>query len=196
MVEAPSLKDIISFGVILFWPVIPLFWIPVHVTTIFFRKMRLFAYILPIFIWLLLVYLLFSQKDILLSYRISIPPLVTYPGWILFILGIVGQLLTTFYLRYGIVGIPEVSERMKMRVVKKGPFALSRHPTYLAHTLIFAGAFLLSGVLTVALITMIDFLTVQIVIIPLEERELQRRFGQEYEDYMKKVPRFFPRLRY
>ncbi len=186
-------KDIIAFAAIIFWPIIPLFWIPIHLLTGLFRKLGLVTLVFPISIWLPMAYYLYSIKGLLFSWRFPMPPFLGYLGWILFFIGLILHLLTGVYLRFGLIGLPEVSEKTKMHLVKKGPFALARHPTYLAHTMIFVGAFLVSGVLTVALVAVLDLLAVHLVIIPLEERELQKRFGGEYLEYMKRVPKFFPR---
>jgi protein-S-isoprenylcysteine O-methyltransferase Ste14 len=60
--------------------------------------------------------------------------------------------------------------------------------------MIVLGAFLFTGSLAVGLLTILDFLIVSLVIIPLEEKELLRRFGPGYAAYMKKVPRLIPRI--
>jgi protein-S-isoprenylcysteine O-methyltransferase Ste14 len=59
----------------------------------------------------------------------------------------------------------------------------------------FSGIFFLTGVYAVAIITAIDFVTVNTIIIPLEEIELTKRFGGDYKRYRAKVPRrFFPHI--
>ena len=40
----------------------------------------------------------------------------------------------------------------------------------------------------------VDFIIVALVIIPMEEKELLQRFGEEYRVYMTQTPRFIPRL--
>jgi protein-S-isoprenylcysteine O-methyltransferase Ste14 len=64
----------------------------------------------------------------------------------------------------------------------------------LAHTSLWLGFFLLTGFISLGLLTIIDLLLSYFIIIPLEERELVQRFGQEYMDYEKKMPKFFPRF--
>lgn len=75
-----------------------------------------------------------------------------------------------------------------------GPFSIVRHPTYLAHTIMFLGVFLISGVIAVAAITFLDLMLINFVIIPLEDRELESRFGDDYKRYMERVTGFFPRI--
>ena len=66
-----------------------------------------------------------------------------------------------------------------------------RHPTYLSHTLMLLGVFLVTGVASTGVVTVLDVLVVNTMIIPLEERELAARFGEEYEEYRKRVPSQF-----
>lgn len=194
MVDLVDLKNLIALSVIIFWPVIPLFWIPVHLMTGLFKRLGLATLVFPIIFWLPLAYSLYSIKERLLFYQITPSAFLTYPGWAFFISGLALHILTGIYLRFGLIGIPEFSEKVKMHLVKKGPFAVVRHPTYLAHSMIFLGAFLITGILTVGLIAVLDFFTVHVIIIPFEERELQRRFGDEYMEYKRRVPKFFPKF--
>jgi protein-S-isoprenylcysteine O-methyltransferase Ste14 len=80
------------------------------------------------------------------------------------------------------MGMPEVTKGMPARLVTTGPFAVVRHPTYLSHTLMLLGLFLLTGYITLGVVTLIDALAVNTLVIPLEERELLERFGNEYEE--------------
>lgn len=187
------MKDTLALFTILFWMVIPLFWIPVHSLTGIFRRLGIFTYLMPLATWLPLAFLVYLHRDTLLHYEVSFHPVVTASGILLFAAGTAlhiwtGRLLTLF----GIIGVHEVVSVAKGRLVTEGAFKFVRHPTYLAHTIMFLGAFLATGVIAVGLVTLLDFCVVNAVIIPLEERELARRFGREYEEYRMTVPRFFP----
>jgi protein-S-isoprenylcysteine O-methyltransferase Ste14 len=78
------------------------------------------------------------------------------------------------------------------KLCTKGPFSVVRHPTYCAHILLLLGVFILTGYVGVGILTLLDFLTSYFLIVPLEERELLDRFGDEYRHYKSRVPRFFP----
>jgi protein-S-isoprenylcysteine O-methyltransferase Ste14 len=93
-----------------------------------------------------------------------------------------------------LLGLPEVvPERYNSRLVTTGVYSRVRHPRYV-------GA--LSAVLAYALFT--NYLAVYVIsfvfllglplIIRLEEKELRERFGEEYEEYCRRVPRFLPRF--
>jgi protein-S-isoprenylcysteine O-methyltransferase Ste14 len=185
--------DFLAVMTLMFWPVIPLFWIPVHIATGFFKKIGRLTYVLPIITWLPLAYLIYHNRDLLLKYKIDIPLVFIIAGILCFTLGTLLHIWTARLLGiWGIIGMPEISTKAGVGLITKGPFSIVRHPTYLAHTLMFSGAFLITGVATVALITILDFITVKTIIIPLEERELLSRFGEIYISYMEKVPsRFF-----
>ena len=89
---------------------------------------------------------------------------------------------------------PHLRTREQHRLATTGPYARIRHPIYVA----------LTGLLTgLALVTanwlLIARLAIHIVIlayrIPREEQMMTDEFGAEYESYMERTSRFFPRRR-
>lgn len=173
-----------------------MFWIPVHYATSFFRKLGLFTYAMPLLAWLPFSYLVFKNKAYILQFKIDLPEIVNIIGIPVFIAGTLLHLWTARLLGlWGIIGIPEIMVKLKNRLMTSGPFSIIRHPTYLAHTCIFSGGFFITGVIAVGIVTILDFLIITSIIIPLEEKELSRRFGENYKSYMKRVPyRLFPGL--
>jgi protein-S-isoprenylcysteine O-methyltransferase Ste14 len=189
------LTDLLALLTIIVWPVVPLFWIPVHGFPRLFRKVGILTYVVPFVLWLPVGYLIYHNRVLLLHYKAGFPFWLTVVGFILFAAGCALQLWTGRLLGlWGLMGLPEISNRGQSRLVAEGAFAVVRHPTYLSHTLIFSGVFLVTGVIAVGFITLADFIVINIVIIPLEEKELADRFDGEYDEYKKRVPRFFPRL--
>ena len=188
--------DILAIATIMAWPVIPLFWIPVHFATNLFRRVGLVTYALPVITWLPLAYLIYRYRTFFLAAGLDLPLFFSLIGIPLFAMGISIHIWTIRLLGvWGIIGVPEVSDRIKENLVTEGPFSVVRHPTYLAHTLIFSGVFLITGSITVGVIALLDCLIVNTVIIPLEEKEIAKRFGDDYEAYRKRVPsKFFPRF--
>lgn len=188
--------DILAFLTILVWPVIPLFWIPVHGLSRFFKRIGLLTYLMPPLTWMPIAYIVFKYREELIGFRYELPFVINLAGLILIIIGTflhfwTGKLLGL----WGLMGIPEVSKRLEGRLITEGPFRIVRHPTYLAHTVLFLGIFLLTEVLTIAILTVADLIIVGIIIIPLEERELAERFGEDYRSYIEMVRfRFFPGL--
>jgi len=191
---AKMVNDFLSIFAILFWAAVPLFWIPVHFATNFFRKLGLFTYVMPFITWLPLAYLVYRKRDFFLHPQIALPTVLRITGTMLFMLGTLLHIWTVRLLGIrGIIGMPEISRQIHKDLVTNGPFSIVRHPTYLAHTLIFSGVFLITGTASVGIVALVDFVVVNTVIIPLEERELLDRFGGVYKDYRDRVPsKFFP----
>jgi len=91
-----------------------------------------------------------------------------------------------------LLGLPEVSEDRPNVILNKGIYSRIRHPRYLGLLCEISGSaflvnYLATYVLAVATLPLL-YLTVL-----LEERELLQRFGSEYAEYMRQVPRFFPK---
>jgi protein-S-isoprenylcysteine O-methyltransferase Ste14 len=188
------MNDLLSIMTIVFWPVIPLFWIPVHFASSFFKKIGLMTYIIPLITWLPAAYLLYLNRAFLLKSRLDIPFSLHILGTLFFIAGTLLHIWTARLLGLrGIIGVPEISSTVKDHLVMEGPFSLVRHPTYVAHTFIFFGVFLITGTVSVGVIAIVDFIIVNAIVIPLEERELLSRFDEAYRLYKKNVPfSFFP----
>jgi protein-S-isoprenylcysteine O-methyltransferase Ste14 len=185
--------DLIALMTIMFWLVIPLFWIPVHLATNFFKRLGLLTYIMPVLTWIPLAYLAYHHRAFLLQSKIEVPAILAIAGVALLVSGTLLHFWTGWLLRpWGIIGVPEVSTKAEGQLVTGGPFSVVRHPTYLAHTLMFFGVFSVTGVISVGIVALLDFSVVNAFIIPLEERELLKRFGEDYGRYQQRVPRYFP----
>ncbi len=122
--------------------------------------------------------------------------LIRFTGLIVFLAGTALQVWTAKLLGlWGIMGVPEVLAKSAGGLVTEGAFSFVRHPTYLAHTLMLGGVFLFTGVTAAGVVTLLDFTLINCIVVPLEEKELLTRFGEEYVRYMENVPGYFPRLR-
>jgi protein-S-isoprenylcysteine O-methyltransferase Ste14 len=79
-------------------------------------------------------------------------------------------------------------------VIRKGPFGKVRHPLYLSAILLYAGllCLTLSLAATVIWIGIIGFYH---FIAKYEEQLLLKKFGTDYEAYMRDVPMWIPRIR-
>lgn len=82
-------------------------------------------------------------------------------------------------------------------VVSTGPYAFSRHPMYLGWWLIHLGAGVLRGSAWVAATLPVAVVLEHFGGSMVEERELRRRYGEEYASYAERVPRYAgsPRIR-
>jgi protein-S-isoprenylcysteine O-methyltransferase Ste14 len=127
-----------------------------------------------------------------LAFPLETPPLVAITGLIVFY---AGALLFTWaiafagrYLRPSISGVHE-----DHRLVQDGPLGIVRHPYYVSYVLILLG-------LGLTLTTFWPLLLALCVVIGMrsaaraEEEQLLALFGDEYEQYRRRVGRFFPRI--
>jgi protein-S-isoprenylcysteine O-methyltransferase Ste14 len=109
-----------------------------------------------------------------------------WPSDLLTAAGLVFTLWSLLSLRRSFSIIPQAR-----RLVTNGPYGLCRNPLYLGEAVGGWAAFLptigWAGALVLA--TSLGF---QLVRVFAEERVLTRSFGQEYLDYCRRVPRFFP----
>jgi len=100
---------------------------------------------------------------------------------------------------FGIKGVIQTTLKVAethraKRVITKGVYSIVRHPQYLGGILAHIGvSFLLSAFYSL-LVTpiVIGFI---FIISWKEEKELTKEFGQEYEDYKKKVPMLIPLIK-
>jgi protein-S-isoprenylcysteine O-methyltransferase Ste14 len=189
------MTDILAIVTIMFSALVPLFWIPVHCLSPYVKKLGVFTYITPFVTWLPIAWLFYSYRALILRYTVEVPWTLRGLGVVMFIMGMLLQLWTLRLLGApGIMGLPEVTPLVESIIITTGPFSVIRHPTYASHTIMYTGMFLITGVIAVGVITLLDLLIINTVVIPLEDRELVERFGDEYRKYKKKVPAFIPRL--
>jgi protein-S-isoprenylcysteine O-methyltransferase Ste14 len=80
------------------------------------------------------------------------------------------------------------------RLVTTGPYGLMRNPLYFGNMLVGLGACVLSELLWMLPIFLALFTFQYACIIAWEQDLLRQRFGQEYEEYARRVPAFFPKL--
>jgi len=91
-------------------------------------------------------------------------------------------------------GVPELSrEKFPGELLTDGIYGRVRHPRYLEALLWVLGYSLFADYSGPYLVWLVGLPVLYLVIL-LEERELRQRFGAEYEDYCRRVPRFIPRL--
>jgi protein-S-isoprenylcysteine O-methyltransferase Ste14 len=77
-----------------------------------------------------------------------------------------------------------------------GPFGYVRNPLYVGNLLIYAGVGVMANALApyLAVLAVVFFLLQYSMIVTQEEEYLRTTFGDEYERYVREVPRFIPRL--
>jgi protein-S-isoprenylcysteine O-methyltransferase Ste14 len=84
--------------------------------------------------------------------------------------------------------------RKKPSVIRKGVFSIDRHPIYLGEILLYLGLLFFSTSLS-AIGVWIIIIIFMYYLSRYEEKLLLKKYGKEYEDYMKDVPMMFPVIR-
>lgn len=186
----------VAFGTVIIAPPFLLIWLLIHPFTSFWRKLGPAPTYLAITPIIAAVFaLLFHLRGLLLRthFGFSLP------------LAIIAVLVFTasrfLALRWRrqlkisvLLGLPELSRDHPGKLLTEGIYAHLRHPRYVEITLGLAAMALFSNYLA-AYLALLAYLPLLYLIVLLEERELRDRFGQAYEEYARRVPRFFPRLR-
>jgi protein-S-isoprenylcysteine O-methyltransferase Ste14 len=99
------------------------------------------------------------------------------------------------YIRISARGYKSIRHIDTSVLITDGPYALVRHPMYLASSLIGLGLVILLLKLWLVPVYLLLFFLWYWPQIHNEERWLVQKFGQEYIDYCKTTPCFFPRFR-
>ena len=76
--------------------------------------------------------------------------------------------------------------------MQDGPYALARHPLYLGNFLIGLGFTIMAGKVSLIALLLVTFAIIYFSTIAEEEEFLQDRFGREFSEYARQVPRFIP----
>jgi protein-S-isoprenylcysteine O-methyltransferase Ste14 len=107
-------------------------------------------------------------------------------------LGVILLLVSGYLARTGLSTVFG-PEREKPGVIRESVFGIVRHPVYLSEILLYLGLLMMSISLAAAVVWGIAILFLH-YISRYEERLLVARFGEEYEEYMREVPMWVPRL--
>ena len=87
-----------------------------------------------------------------------------------------------------------ISGRKDNQLVTDGPYSATRNPLYFFSFLGYVGAGLAFEKVSVAICFAVAFFLTHWPTIFAEEAKLRGLFGQEFDDYAKRVPRFIPKI--
>ncbi len=173
-----------------------LLWVVIHPFVGFWRRVGpvgTYAFVLALFG--LAIYGMVRIREPLLAveYGTRWPlvalavPLLVYASWLRI------RIARCFPTRV-LAGLPEIApERYEQSLVTEGPFGVVRHPRYLQFWIALLGWSLFANYLALYGVLLLWAPGIWLIAV-LEERELRERFGEAYDDYCRRVPRFFPRL--
>jgi protein-S-isoprenylcysteine O-methyltransferase Ste14 len=111
--------------------------------------------------------------------------------------GVVVTLLGELIRFWGVHHIGVISRTRSERLgplIESGPFALVRNPLYIGNILLWVGFALTARLVWLAPIVLLLLGAEYHAIVRWEESLLESKRGEEYRDYLSRVPRWMPRL--
>lgn len=129
---------------------------------------------------------------ILMHFTFPVLQIISYPytlfGMLLIIFGII--LNTLAWLLFIKNKTTQNPFKKPDKFIVKGVYKISRHPMYLGMLTILLGISALLGSLTTFIFPIIFFIIIQTKFIPLEEKNMETKFGKKYLEYKTKVRRW------
>ncbi len=86
----------------------------------------------------------------------------------------------------------QIEIRESHKLTRDGPYRYVRHPAYLSNLMEYLAVPLIANAYYTLIGVLLIYLPLNLIRLRLEEKELIRKFGKEYEDYRDKVPALFP----
>ena len=173
---------------------IPSFWLLIHPRVEYWRSRPRSPYriLLPAWIamWLLLAAVTAHWRDLTAYHRWW----CWIPASVLFGAGLtLYQLSGAAFSPAQLGGLPEILPgHRQQRLVTTGIRAHVRHPVYLAHLCEMVAWSIGTGLTVCWALTAFAIIT-GAVMITMEDKELENRFGEEYRQYRLRVPALLPR---
>jgi protein-S-isoprenylcysteine O-methyltransferase Ste14 len=175
---------------------IPAFWLLIHPRAEFWRSRRVSPYriLLPLWIamWAAVATITAPWRGVLLYEN----KWTWIPAGVPFCVGLLLYKLShrKFTLTQ-LGGLPEIlRDHSQQRLVTTGVRARVRHPVYLGHLCEMLAWSIGTGLAVCRALTAFAIVT-GAVMITLEEKELESRFGEEYRQYRMRVPAVLPAIR-
>jgi len=103
-------------------------------------------------------------------------------GMILMVLGAIGRIWASLF----------IEGHKTKKVISDGPYSIIRHPLYLFSLMIILSLFFAIKSVFIGLYLLTMFILFHIPTLLNEERVLTELYGEDYINYKKRVPRFFP----
>jgi protein-S-isoprenylcysteine O-methyltransferase Ste14 len=191
-----SLRYYLALALVVSFPPAILFWLVIHPLVHFWRKLGpTWTYAIVGTPMLLAMFGMFLARATLLAMEFG----TRYALAALGVLCLVGAGRLRLLIReqaslWLISGLPELApDRQASGLLSEGIYARIRHPRYVQIALALLGWTLVANYLATYVVLAV-WLAAIYPIVALEERELRERFGEAYEVYARRVPRFVPSI--
>jgi len=190
----PAVRYYVALLLLMFFPGGMLYWFLVHPFIGFWRRVGLRAALAAQFMLVALVAVaVYLARRPLLSIEYGDHPPLAIAGGALIAASIALRFVVSSRLRKKtLMGIPELApDSQGVPLITDGVYARLRHPRYVQVAVALVGGALLTNYLA-AYVACAAGLVALRLIVSLEERELRQRFGQAYDEYCARTPRFIP----
>jgi len=187
----------VALMVLISYPPALLLWFAIHPYASFWRKLgAAWTYVLLCLPLFLLMAVLFAGRRDLLSIQYGTSRLLLVASAVSLAAAVAIALKRRRQLTFGVLaGLPELSpRRYPGELLTGGIYARIRHPRYVEIFFWVLGYALFSNYLAIYLLVALSIPLGYLVVL-IEERELRERFGSSYEEYCRRVPRFWPARR-
>lgn len=170
------------------------YWFLIHPFAAFWRRRgKALTFTIVGAVCLALAALLWRARDSLLAVHWGYHWPLMVLGAVLYALAILGERSIRRHLEWKtLVGTPEIDAAAPSRLLTDGPYARCRNPRYGNILVAMLGLSLVLNYPVLYLELLLAIPAIYLLVL-LEERELARRFGDEWESYRRNVPRFLPR---
>lgn len=186
------LSNFFAQGIVVVYPGVLVFWLILHTNIERWRKVGKRAYWISAAGWPLTAGpILFFRSEIFSGRWFSLPA----AGILMFLLAIAFSMAAYKVMpARTLVGLPELEPHKNSQpLLNTGIYSRTRNPIYFVHWLLVLSAAAMTGYAANWMLFALDSLALPLVI-RAEERELRGRYGSQFTDYMRRVPRFFPKL--
>jgi methanethiol S-methyltransferase len=175
---------------------IPIFWLAIHPFTSFWQKQKrsAFRYLLPFWVLVIGVFLIITYP--LFPQQLYHTWIALIPAGACFVVAIsTYRRVSKDFGRAQVIGQAELEPaKHEQKLISTGIHSRIRHPFYLGHLLMLLAFTIGSGLVGLYVLTGVALITGALMIWQ-EERELERRFGEAYREYRRRVPAILPRPR-
>lgn len=169
-------------------------WYVIHPFTRFWRRLGTVAAFCVIYSLLIsAAVLLWHFSQALIGRDLGFqPPLLVLAVPAAVLGGVIAKKRRKYLNQRILVGVPEISTADKGKLLTEGIYARTRNPRYLEFLALSFAYVAFANYSGAWAVYALVFPAIHLVVL-LEERELRERFGAEYEDYCRRVPRYLPR---
>ena len=173
---------------------IPCLWLLVHPFTDFWRKNKAPVKSMALVwlaMWAMARWITWPYRNLLFySTLLTLLPGLLFIGLGFFIYRHIGE--------FGfsrLAGQPEMAAHKPQLLITQGIHGRVRHPIYLAHLCCLLGLAISSGLVAVYALVAFALIT-GVFLVRFEDKELERRFGEEFRAYRIRIPALIPSVRF